>query len=434
MAIDAATTDATTELRPFGFWTATALVVGGMIGAGIFVLPGELAAYGWTGIAAWVAGGIAALVIADVLAAVAAARPREPGLVPVIGEVLGPVYGCLVGWGAWVSYWCANAYIALTAARYAAEIVPALGLTPMRQALTASAIIACLTALNLLSLKGAGRFQVVTTVLKLLPLAAVLAILAWLFASPHGSPIVPQAAFVPSRLFTAISLAFVAIVGFESAAVASQRVRDPGRTIPRATRFGVILACTVFLLVCGGIDLTTPLADLEASTAPIALFVARHWGPWAGHLVAAFAVISAVGGLNVWIMLQSEVPLGLVRAGLLPGWFGRTNRHDIAVVPLVVASGLSIILLLIGGWSGGAGVLQFLLLLTAVSGIMIYVFACAAALVLAIMRVRAALSLLFLAGILWGSGIEVVALGAVLLLAALPFYYLATRQLVPAPA
>jgi APA family basic amino acid/polyamine antiporter len=406
-----------------------------MIGAGIYVLPAELAPYGWTGIVAWIIGGIAALLIAGVLAGVTAARPQEPGLLAVIGEVLGPMCGCLVGWGAWTSYWCGNAYISLAAARYAAEIAPSLGATPMHQAITASAIIAALTVLNLASLKGSGWFQVGTTVLKLIPVGIVLAILADLFAQagtsfgvPSPAALVPQAAFIPASLFTAVSLTFVAYEGFESASVASQRVRDPARNVPRATRVGVILAGLVFLIVCAGIDLQTPLADLHASPAPVAMFVARHLGPGAGHLVAAFAVISAVGGLNTWVMLQSEIPLGLARAGLLPAWFGKTNRHDIASAPLLIGSGLTIVLLLIGGWGTGTGVMNFLIELTAVSSLWIYVFACLAAIVLGVMRVRAGVSLLVLAGILWGSGVQVVLLGTALLVAALPFYWFATRN------
>ena len=135
--------------RPFGLWTATAFVVGGVIGAGIFVLPSQLANYGWTGAAAWVFGGFGAVMIALVLSAITAARPQAPGLIAITGEVLGPIVGVLAGWGAWVSYFCANAYIALTAARYASEFWQPLGANPLRLALVAALVIAGLTILNL---------------------------------------------------------------------------------------------------------------------------------------------------------------------------------------------------------------------------------------------------------------------------------------------
>ena len=316
--------------RPFGFWTATAFVVGGVIGAGIFVLPSQLARFGWTGAAAWVFGGAGAVVIALVLSAITAARPQAAGLIAVTGEVLGPVVGVLTGWGAWVSYFCANAYIALTAARYASEFWLPLGATPLRLALAASLIIAGLTVLNLSGLRASGRFQVVTTALRLLPMAAVLIIvmLLWFTGSPDFAR-EPEAPFVPADLFAASTLAFVAIVGFESASIAAQRVRNPERNIPRATIGGVVVCCLIYLVVCTGIDFALPPAAVASSKAPVALFIAHYWGSWAGLTVAAFAVISSVGCLSVWVLLQGEVPLGLVRAGLLPAWLARTNDEDI---------------------------------------------------------------------------------------------------------
>ncbi|WP_068071889.1 APC family permease [Novosphingobium lentum] len=414
-----------TDTRPFGFWTATALVIGGMIGAGIFVLPSQLAPFGWTGVAAWIAGGVGAIAISLVLGGIARARPDEPGLMAIVGEVLGPVAGVLVGWGAWVSYWCANAYIALTAARYASSFWPPLGSTGLRQALAASVIIAGLTGLNLIGLRAAGRFQVVTTALKLLPMAAVVLIVAWMVLSGGGAfSATPHPPFAAPSMFTATVLAFVAIVGFESASIAAERVRDPARNVPRATVIGVALTCMIYLVVCTGIDFALPLADVTASNAPIALFVGRFWGPWAGLAIAGFAVVSAVGCLNVWVMMQGEVPLGLARAGLIPAWIGRTTARDIAAVPLVLASSLSIALLLVASWRNGGAVMDFMLRLTAVSGLWVYVFACVVALRVGTHRILASASLLFLAAMMYGAGAEPFVLSVVLMLTALPLYFL----------
>ena len=413
------------DKRPFGFWTATALVVGGVIGAGIYVMPSSFASLGWNGVAAWIAGGLGALIIGRVLAALIAARPEQPGLIAVIGLELGPVAGVLVGWEAWVSYWCSNAYIALTAARYAGHIVPVLGTTPISQALSACALLIALTALNLSGLKNSGRFQVVTTVLKLVPLAAVLLILAELGGrSPHSFTTAPQAPLSLSSTITATALAMVAIIGFETASIAAERIRDPERNVARATMLGIALSCTIYLIVCTGIVLTTPIADLATSNAPVALFIERAWGPWAGVLVAAFAVISTVGCLNVWVLLQGEVPLGLVRSGLLPGWFARTNRQDIAVVPLVLASGLACVTLLAGCWQGGAALMDFLLRLTAVSGVWIYAFAGVAAMKARVRPVLGLLSALFSIGVMVGAGIEATVLSIMLMVIALPLYAL----------
>ncbi|THD37996.1 MAG: APC family permease [Sphingomonas sp.] len=416
------------EKRPFGFWTAVAFVIGGVIGAGIYVVPGSFAAYGWNGALAWVAGGVGALIIGAVLSALTASRPQSPGLVAVIGQDLGPIAGVLVGWGAWVSYWCSNAYIALTSARYAGQIVPALAATPFRQAMTATLLMVALTVLNLTGLKSSGRFQVVTTALKLLPLFAVVLIACLMIAGGHATA--TAATHVPvtfSPLLSATALAMVAIIGFESASIAAERIRDPERNVARATMTGIALSCVLYLIVCTAITFTVPAAQLSASNAPVALFIEQHWGRWAGDFVAAFAVISTVGCLNVWVLLQSEIPLGLARAGQLPGWFGRTNSKDIAVLPLMLGSALTCVLLLAGSWHSGASLMDFMLRLTAASGLWIYAFAGAAAIKARIRPVLALLALVFALAMVVGSGTEAALLSIALMALALPLYVMTRR-------
>jgi APA family basic amino acid/polyamine antiporter len=418
----------TVEKRPFGFWTAVAFVIGGVIGAGIYVVPGSFAAYGWNGALAWVAGGAGALIIGRVLAALTASRPQSPGLVAVIGVELGPIAGVLVGWGAWVSYWCANAYIALTSARYAGQIVPALAATPLRQAGTASLLVAGLTLLNLSGLKSSGRFQVVTTALKLLPLFAVVLIAVLMLVGDHTA--LAEATRAPvafSPLLSATALAMVAIIGFESASIAAERIRDPERNVARATMVGIALSCVLYLIVCTAITFTVPAAELSASNAPVALFIEQHWGHWAGDFVAAFAVISTVGCLNVWVLMQSEIPLGLARAGQLPGWFGRTNAKDIAVVPLVLGSVLTCVLLLAGSWHSGAALMDFMLRLTAASGLWIYAFAGLAAVKARIRPLLGLLALVFSLAMVVGSGTEAALLSIALMAVALPLYAITRR-------
>lgn len=415
--------------RPYGFWTAAAMVIGGVIGAGIFVVPSSFAGLGWSGVGAWIAGSVGAVIVGTVLSALVVANPDEPGIIATIGHVLGPVVGVLVGWGAWVSYWCANAYIALTAARYAGQVVPGLAATPLRQALTACALIAALTLLNLGGLKASGRFNVVTTILKLLPLVAVVVIVATLGATrPAAFALATQPALAAAPLLTATALAMAAIIGFEAPSIAAARIRDPARIIPRATIAGIAVCCLLYIVVCVGIAFAMPPAQLAASNAPVALFVGLHWGAGAANAVAAFAVVSTVGCLNVWVLLQGEVPLGLVRGGLLPGWFARTSARDIAVTPMVLASALSMALLLLGSWHAGAAIMDFMLRLTVVSGVWIYALAGLAAMKARVRPVLGALATLFSFGVMAGSGAEAVVLSVALMLAALPLYALARRD------
>jgi APA family basic amino acid/polyamine antiporter len=414
--------------RPFGFWTATALVVGGMIGSGIFVLPAQLAPYGWTSVAAWVAGVGGALVIAWVLARLTAAMPGATGVVAMCGAALGPLPGVLIGWSYWVGVWSANAVIALTAIRYLAQFVPALAATTSSLTASATVLIWVLTLLNLGGARLAGVFQVGTTLLKLLPLGAVVLILAGLaLGAGKGFHVEARPPFAWAQLTPALTLAFFAIVGFEAASVAAERVRDPTRNVVRATMFGLALTGALYIVVCTGIILALPGATLATAQAPFALFVETFWGHWAGLATAAFAAVAAIGALNGWTLVQGEVPLGMARAGLLPRWIGRTSARDVPVAMLLVSSALASVLVLSNATRSLGGLLDFMLRLTAATTIWLYLGACVAALVKRVAPVAASVGLVFAMWAMWGAGLEAVGLSLALMLTALPVFWLRFR-------
>ena len=417
-----------TENRPFGIWTATALVVGGMIGAGIFVQPAQLAPYGWTGAIAWLFAIPAAMLLAYVLSKLTAAHPGATGIVEIVGDALGPLPGVLVGWSYWVGIVSANAIIALTAVRYLAEFIPGLTASPLATALGATTLVWALTALNLGGARGAGRFQVVTTLLKLLPLVAVVLILIGLaFADGASFTRHPQAPFATSQLTTAVTLAFFPMVGFESASLAAERVRDPARNVMRATLWGAALTGVLYVIISNGIVFAMPPTEVAASDAPIALFVAQFWGTGASLVVAAFAAISAIGCLNGWVLMQGEVPLGMARAGLLPKFLARTSGRDVPTLAVLVSSVLASVLILSGAMPGLTGMLTFMLQLTTAATVWLYFGACLAALKLGLVRGAALIGLVAASGVRWGSGLEPLGLSVVLMLTAVPLYFLAVK-------
>ena len=409
--------------RPFGFWTATALVVGGMIGSGIFLVPSALASFGWTGVAAWIVGIAGALAIGATLTRLAATVPAASGAIAVAGAVLGPLPGLLVGWSYWVAVWAANAAIAIAATSYLAALQPWLAATPLRGALVAVAIIWALTGLNLAGARRAGEFQVVTTLLKLLPLLAVVAIAAGVGrAAPVTLPALPPLREVGYGLATAVTLTLFALVGFEAAGVAADRVRNPIQTIARATLAGTVVTGVLYLLVCSAIVLMLPIATVASSPAPFALFVGTFWGPQAALAVALVAAIAAVGALNGWVLIQGEVPLGMSRAGLLPRWFAAVSPRDVPVRVLVLSSALASALILSRASASLGGIFTFVMLLSTCATLWLYVAICVAALVRRVATGLAAAGLAFTLLAFWGAGIEASGLSLVLMLTALPVY------------
>lgn len=417
-----------TENRPFGVWTATALVVGGMIGAGIFVQPAQLAPFGWTGAIAWLFAIPAAMLLAYVLSRLTAAHPGATGIVEIVGNALGPLPGVMAGWSYWVGIVSANAIIALTAVRYLAEFIPGLTASPLATALGASTLVWALTALNLGGARGAGRFQVATTLLKLLPLVAVVLILIGLaFADGASFTRHPQAPFETGQLTTALTLAFFPMIGFESASLAAERVRDPARNVMRATLWGAALAGLLYVIISNGIIFAMPPAAVAASDAPIALFVAQFWGTGASLMVAAFAAISAIGCLNGWVLMQGEVPLGMARAGLLPRFLAKTSGRDVPTLAVLISSLLASVLILSGAIPGLTGMLTFMLQLTTAATVWLYFGACLAALKLGLVRGAALIGLAAASWVLWGSGLEPLGLSVILMLTAVPLYFFAVR-------
>ncbi len=421
--------------RPFGFWTATAMVVGTMIGAGIFILPSQLAPLGWTAAAAWLVAACGVMAIAVVIADLVRQRPGGPGIMATCGDILGLFPARVLAWTYWTAVWCSAAVLALTAANYLARIFPALGPDPARIALVSTGIIAALTGLNLRGVRAAGRFQIATTALKLLPLVAVILIVVILaVTNPETYTRSAAAPFSPVLLTPALTLVFFAMLGFETASMMAERVHNPARNVVRATLAGLAITIAIYLVVSMGIVSAMPPEQLQSTGAPIAYFVGHYWGNWAGDAVALFAAVSAIGCLNGIIFLQGEIPLTMVRGGQLPAWAAPTNRRDVAAWPLIASSGLAIALILGSATQFGAGLLDFMLRLTTASSIWFYLGVCIAALSIGRMRVLAWIGIIFCLWALYGSGLAAGGLGVMLMLLAVPLHFLMPDQRsAPAP-
>ena len=409
--------------RPFGLWTATAMVVGGMIGGGIFALPASLAPYGWTGTLAWLAAGAGALLLARVITALIARRPQEPSIVTTCGDILGLLPGRLLAWIYWVTVVTSLPVLGMTATAYLLHLVPAAPQGAWPQVIGGTAILLALAALNLRGVRAAGVFQVATTVLKLMPLVVVGLIALWLLgAEPQVYTRSASAPFNPVLLTPALGLVFFAMLNLENASMLAERVRDPARNVTRATFLGITGVLLVYLSVSTAIVATIPEAELAASSAPVALFVARNLGPWAGDAVALFAAISAIGCLNVLVLMLGELPLGMVRDGQLPDWVAPVTPSGVAARPLAVGLGMGLALMWGSVTGMGEKVLEFMLLLTTASAIWFYVGVCAAALVAGVQRLAAVLALLFSLWVLYGTGWEAGGLGVVLTLLGIPLH------------
>ena len=352
-----------------GFWMTSALVVGTIIGAGIFMLPVSLAPLGANALIGWVVSGVGAVCIAFALAQFS--RFGGEGIQANIEREFGPTVGFLVTWAFWFSNWVAQASVAVAAGSTLSFIGPWFGggsVIPV-----AIGCVVVLTAINALGVRASGGLSIATVAIKVLPLLAVV----WLFldrgvSGGHYEPLAPARVDF-SNLSTATALTFFALTGFENATAPVSKVRNPHRTLTRALLGGTAFAAFVFLAAGTSIQMLLPAHVVATSSAPFAAAIASDWGRGAASLAALAITVSAIGCLNCLLLGTGELGYSMALRGDLPAVMARTRGANTPVVSQSVAAGLTVLLLLANGGRGTAALYTFVVLLSTAGVIVLYV-------------------------------------------------------------
>ncbi len=332
--------------RSLGRAAATALVVGNMLGVGIFLLPSARAPYGGLSLVAWLGTTVGAMLLALVFARLSAAYPAKGGPYVYARRAFGDAVGFLTAWGYWVAIWVANAAIAVAFSGYLGYFVPAVADQLWLGAAVGLAVVWVVTGVNLLGLRTSGAAQVVLTALKVAPLLLVGIAGAFSVTRATFSPFNPTGGTAFAGITAAAALTVWVFVGLESATVPADEVEHAEHTVPRATLLGTAAVSVVAILATIGVMAVVPLSRLEHSSAPFADATKELFGSWGGGLVAVIALLVALGSLNGWVLLQAQVPKAAADDGLFPAWFARTTRTGVPLVGLVGSSALTSVLLL----------------------------------------------------------------------------------------
>jgi APA family basic amino acid/polyamine antiporter len=433
----------TTPARKLGLVMCVALVVGSMIGSGVFLLPTSLAPLGWNSVYGWLATIAGSLCVVAVLMRLARGRAGSCAPFAYPAAAFGPGAGFVVAWSYWISVWVSNAAIAIAAVSNFSIVWPGLA-APGVPAAAAISVLWLLTLVNCLGVRKAGGVQVVTTLLKLVPLAGVVLIALWLVGS--GSATVAAYDSVPistAGIGTAATFTLFAMLGFECAMAAGDRAENPERTVPRATLIGVLIAGIIYLFACSAVTLMLPVAQLEASNSPFATFFATLVDPALGPVAAVFVTIAALGAINGFVLVQAEMPLALARGGLLPAWIARLNRNEIPYRIHILSTGLASLVVLANYSRGLANLFQFMVLVTTSVSILFYLACVLASLKLAREGAIAtsagftAVAVAAFAYSVWafyGAGIEASLWSLGMTAAAIPVYLLMRRASRSSPA
>ncbi len=422
--------------QKIGLITATSLVIGNMIGAGIFLVPASLAGFGSISLLAWVFTATGALVLAKIFSNMSKIFINKSGGPYIYSKAgFGDFIGFLVAWGYWISIWISNAAIVIAIIGALSHFFPVLDTNPAIAVSVGLGVIWLLTWINSKGIKSSGKIQVVTTVLKLLPLVFITIVGIFFFDINNF----PSFNLTGESSWTAISSAaaitLFAFIGVESASIPAGNVENPEKTVPKATMLGTIIVTLVYLLSSVVLFGIIPVDELANSPKPFADAGQIIAGDFAGYFVAAGAAISGIGCLNGWILLSGQLPMATAQDNMFPRFFKRENSSGAPYIGLLIGSSLTSILVLMNLSDGLVNAFTFLLNITVFTALIPYLFVAAAYIIVVIEKnlhfnnavktfSLGTLGATYAIWAIFGSGSDSVFYGFLLLLVGIPFYVL----------
>jgi len=426
----------TPQKKPqLGIWILTALVAGNMIGSGVFLLPSALAKFGSIGIVAWILTSVGALFLALVFAKLSRMIPKVGGPYAYCREGFGEFVGFLIAYNYWIALWVGNAAIIVAFIGYLSVFWPGLASNHELSFVVSVAVLWLVTAINIVGVRQAGIVQLVTTILKIIPLVLV-AIVGLFYIQPHDLAVFNiSGKSTLSAITAAASITLWSFIGLESATVPADSAADPSRTISKATIIGTVLAALIYILGTAAIMGVIPMKELANSTAPYAEAAGIMFGAWGYWLIGAGAVIATFGALNGWTLLAGQIPFAAAKDGLFPVAFKVKTRGGSPVYGLVVSAILITILLLLTLNQSLVQQFTFIILLATLSSLVPYFFSAMAELMLLYKRreefskkrLNISIFISIVAGayafwMIYGAGRDIVYSGMLLMLSGVPVY------------
>ncbi len=341
----------THQEKPLGFWSVWSLIAGIMIGSGIFTLPAIMAKIGLISFAGWIFTAAGALLLGFVFARLARRTERSGSVFVYAHDAFGELPGFMSGWAYWCGYWISIPTLATAFVGYLTVFSGTLADSSALQMISALVLIWALIGINMISIKATGRFQLVTMVLKILPLLAIIAAGFFVGKSENLPPANPGNISLFEALAAASIAAMWAFSGIEAGATPAGNIKDPKRTVPRAILFAIISVGAIYIAAMYAVMRLVPYGELVDSVSPFA-DAAKALGPSGPTLIAIGAMIAIAGSLNGIILVTGQMPMAMAVNKLAPEIFSRVSPSGSPRFSLLVCGILGSLLLLMS-FSGG---------------------------------------------------------------------------------
>ena len=384
-------------LQVLGLGFGLAGAVGGTIGAGILRTPGLVAGPlgqpSWI-LAAWLLGGLYALLGAVCVAELATSLPQAGGWTVYASRAFGPRAGFLVGWSDWLAHCIGLAWVATTAGEYGQLLLP--GLPPRALAMLVVVVFALIqwrgvrsgsASQELLSLVKTVAFLLLVIACFLLPAvapeslavdqSAALAAVAVAAASAASGAVAASAAAPAAQASPALLLGAMAALqavittydGWASPIYFAEEFQQPERDLPRSLIGGVLAVLALYLLLNAALLHLLSPAQLASSSLPAADAARLLAGPPGALLITGLALVSLLGLINTVVMAAPRILYGLSRAGIFPAWASQVNPGGTPTNALLLTTITCLALVLIGSFEHLLAMGAFLYVALPLSGI-----------------------------------------------------------------
>lgn len=363
------------QTHKMGVMALTLVTASNMMGSGVFMLPTNLAGVGSISTYGWIVTIIGVIALALVFAKSSLLTPRAGGIVAYANDAFGPFVGFQATMCYWISAWIGNVALLVAGVGYLSYFFPALH-TPMYGCLAAIAILWAFVVLGSFGAKVAGSAQSFTASCMLVVVLGV-GLVGWFWFKPQLFLEVYNATGKSdgNAIMSAASLALWGFLGVESAVVSSGQVKDPERTVPRATVFGLLIASACYVSSSTVIMGIVPHNVLIGSSAPFADAARYMFGPMAGNIASALSIIACFGSISGWLILQSEAPRAGAKAGLFPEFFAHVNKNDVPMKSLIFTGVLMTLVLAMTASPNLADQFKIIILMSVFASLMPYMYA-----------------------------------------------------------
>lgn len=423
--------------KGLGLAAATALVMGNMVGSGIFMMPNTLANAAGPGpsLLAWLFTGVGSIILALTFANLGSRYPQTGGPYAFAKLAFGDFTGFINAWSYWLGAIVGNAAILTAFASYLSFFFPVVKESNLTAFLVTSAFLWLFTLINIRGVREAGLVTLITTILKIVPLLVFVALGMSHFDLGVAGPLFPEGKGLETLPLAATSTLW-AFIGLESATVAAGEIRDPQRNIRLSTIWGIGLTTVLYMAISLVAMGAMGQEQLAASNSPLADIINQRFGSWGSGFIAFGALISTLGATVGWILSTARMSYAAAQDGLLPKALGAIHpRYATPHTSLIVSSVIANFVLALNYIDSLTSAYNFMILLATLAFLPPYVFAAAAEIILLSKRsgdfspgkfIRSSfLSLTGFAYALWtiyGSGAEAVMYGFLLILIGIPVY------------